>query len=349
MLQGGHKTGCKAKKRLKARSLQPPQFNDSKMVKWSGRVDSNHRPPGPEPGALARLSHAPKLATNPKTSIPRLRAYPAYLTPFSAQPEPAPVAARPRPARTRGLRGVVIGHDHALPECFERRLNLLRSRVVVRVQHAPHNGLTHPETARQFRLAHAKLPNRPIESEFGHDPQWHGNQLLPAFQTGRLGYVCLVHHRERDTTAQAVDCLLHCFARVGAVRVGSGKIGKADERPSVFVTAENSGVSESEHRLSFIGHGVRSPVHGTSPEEAPCPGPSSGPSGLSIPSRAKHAHGCLCRGLARTGSESRGAGEAGATSAETRSPSPSQYRTNLCEKPRITRCRLARGCMPVSV
>src|ERR1039458_7970709 len=75
MLQGGHKTGCKAKKRLKARSLQPPQFNDSKMVKWSGRVDSNHRPPGPEPGALARLSHAPKLATNPKTSVPRLRAH----------------------------------------------------------------------------------------------------------------------------------------------------------------------------------------------------------------------------------------------------------------------------------
>jgi len=26
---------------------------------WSGRVDLNHRPPGPEPGALARLSHAP--------------------------------------------------------------------------------------------------------------------------------------------------------------------------------------------------------------------------------------------------------------------------------------------------
>jgi hypothetical protein len=30
---------------------------------WSGRVDSNHRPPGPEPGALARLSHAPKNTT----------------------------------------------------------------------------------------------------------------------------------------------------------------------------------------------------------------------------------------------------------------------------------------------
>ena len=27
---------------------------------WSGREDSNLRPPGPEPGALARLSHAPK-------------------------------------------------------------------------------------------------------------------------------------------------------------------------------------------------------------------------------------------------------------------------------------------------
>jgi L-seryl-tRNA(Ser) seleniumtransferase len=32
-------------------------------------VDSNHRPPGPEPGALARLSHAPITATDAKTSI----------------------------------------------------------------------------------------------------------------------------------------------------------------------------------------------------------------------------------------------------------------------------------------
>src|ERR1017187_4493760 len=29
--------------------------------KWSGRVDLNHRPPGPEPGALARLRYAPNL------------------------------------------------------------------------------------------------------------------------------------------------------------------------------------------------------------------------------------------------------------------------------------------------
>ena len=28
---------------------------------WSGRVDLNHRPPGPEPGALTRLSHAPNF------------------------------------------------------------------------------------------------------------------------------------------------------------------------------------------------------------------------------------------------------------------------------------------------
>src|SRR6185437_1093822 len=26
---------------------------------WSGRVDLNHRPPGPEPGALTGLRHAP--------------------------------------------------------------------------------------------------------------------------------------------------------------------------------------------------------------------------------------------------------------------------------------------------
>jgi hypothetical protein len=30
-----------------------------KEEKWSGRMDLNHRPPGPEPGALARLRYAP--------------------------------------------------------------------------------------------------------------------------------------------------------------------------------------------------------------------------------------------------------------------------------------------------
>ena len=39
------------------------------MGRWSGRVDSNHRPPGPEPGALARLSHAPTgVGTGPSVA-----------------------------------------------------------------------------------------------------------------------------------------------------------------------------------------------------------------------------------------------------------------------------------------
>ena len=29
---------------------------------WSGRVDLNHRPPGPEPGALTGLRHAPQIS-----------------------------------------------------------------------------------------------------------------------------------------------------------------------------------------------------------------------------------------------------------------------------------------------
>ena len=51
--------GTVTKKRLQAKRLQPPELIENTRDKWSGRVDSNHRPPGPEPGALARLSHAP--------------------------------------------------------------------------------------------------------------------------------------------------------------------------------------------------------------------------------------------------------------------------------------------------
>ena len=54
--------GTVTKKRLQAKRLQPPELHENTRDKWSGRVDSNHRPPGPEPGALARLSHAPKGA-----------------------------------------------------------------------------------------------------------------------------------------------------------------------------------------------------------------------------------------------------------------------------------------------
>ena len=33
--------------------------NNVEIEKWSGRKDLNLRPPGPEPGALARLRYAP--------------------------------------------------------------------------------------------------------------------------------------------------------------------------------------------------------------------------------------------------------------------------------------------------
>src|ERR1017187_9260880 len=110
MLRVGTELGTMQKRRLKARSLRPPQFNDTERGKWSGRVDSNHRPPGPEPGALARLSHAPKLATNPRTSIPRLRAYPAYLTPFQRRQHPRRGHWQLRHPDSRGVEDGVRQH-----------------------------------------------------------------------------------------------------------------------------------------------------------------------------------------------------------------------------------------------
>jgi hypothetical protein len=40
-------------------------FERAKNEEWSGRVDLNHRPPGPEPGALTRLRYAPTLQVEP--------------------------------------------------------------------------------------------------------------------------------------------------------------------------------------------------------------------------------------------------------------------------------------------
>src|SRR4051812_17588241 len=58
----------------------PPPSAWSQRRNWSGREDSNLRPPGPEPGALARLSHAPcftSLATTYSvTGIIRLASIP---------------------------------------------------------------------------------------------------------------------------------------------------------------------------------------------------------------------------------------------------------------------------------
>src|ERR1700730_14651786 len=38
-------------------------------LKWSGRMDLNHRPPGPEPGALARLRYAPTEHARPHSGL----------------------------------------------------------------------------------------------------------------------------------------------------------------------------------------------------------------------------------------------------------------------------------------
>src|SRR5690242_9973370 len=106
---------------LQPRSRYRPLFPNGlifKVVKtkWSGRVDSNHRPPGPEPGALARLSHAPstneellgKAGFPAPTSIPHcpprtkplpsnawptarhFATYPPFMISWSASPLPCP-------------------------------------------------------------------------------------------------------------------------------------------------------------------------------------------------------------------------------------------------------------------
>ncbi len=64
--------------------------------KWSGRPDSNRRPPAPKAGALARLRYAPSqsnfLSRYPPTN---------QLTSISSRPRPA--AGSPRPAARAGL------------------------------------------------------------------------------------------------------------------------------------------------------------------------------------------------------------------------------------------------------
>src|SRR5215467_13011889 len=47
---------------------------DCTKGEWSGRMDLNHRPPGPEPGALARLRYAPTWAKQERETFLR-RAY----------------------------------------------------------------------------------------------------------------------------------------------------------------------------------------------------------------------------------------------------------------------------------
>jgi hypothetical protein len=53
-----------------------PELNEGEALKWSGRKDLNLRPPGPEPGALARLRYAPtvyaKAAPNSRANRTRI-------------------------------------------------------------------------------------------------------------------------------------------------------------------------------------------------------------------------------------------------------------------------------------
>jgi hypothetical protein len=44
---------------MSASRVQRHYQHESNGEKWSGRKDLNLRPPGPEPGALARLRYAP--------------------------------------------------------------------------------------------------------------------------------------------------------------------------------------------------------------------------------------------------------------------------------------------------
>ena len=46
---------------LRARQVLSQLSYGPNFYKWSGRQDLNLRPPGPKPGALAKLSHTPRL------------------------------------------------------------------------------------------------------------------------------------------------------------------------------------------------------------------------------------------------------------------------------------------------
>ena len=51
--RGGHNSGHSEEKPMQERNAGKADIRlTGKEMKWSGRVDSNHRPPGPEPGAL---------------------------------------------------------------------------------------------------------------------------------------------------------------------------------------------------------------------------------------------------------------------------------------------------------
>jgi hypothetical protein len=62
-------TACKM---LISRLIQGSSYrHETTGEKWSGRKDLNLRPPGPEPGALARLRYAPTEPARPHRGLER--------------------------------------------------------------------------------------------------------------------------------------------------------------------------------------------------------------------------------------------------------------------------------------
>src|SRR5271167_1233121 len=64
-----------------------------RVGKWSGRVDLNHRPPGPEPGAITRLRYAPTVG---RSSVGAASADLKISTLRHLQPANEPASAIPR-------------------------------------------------------------------------------------------------------------------------------------------------------------------------------------------------------------------------------------------------------------
>src|SRR5207253_6279781 len=82
-------------------------------------------------------------------------------------------------------------------------------------------------------------------------PRLHSSTHAPSTTLFRsLPHGRLIGHAKSDTAAETVYGFLHSFVCVGPIRMGRGEVGKADEKPLVFITLENGGVGKGEHHFS---------------------------------------------------------------------------------------------------
>src|SRR5438046_6384126 len=123
---------------------------------------------------------------------------------------------------------------------------------MVRIQHPARNGFSHVEAARQFRLADLDFANRPVEGKLANDPQGNRHKLLSALEAGRLPHGRLIGHAKSDTAAETVYGFLHSFVCVGPIRMGRGEVGKADEKPLVFITRSEEHTSELQSLTTLV-------------------------------------------------------------------------------------------------